>query len=104
MANAALATVKIGLGYGQVSPNLGVKCVVASFSAVATGDALIFDASNVGQENALSKITFAIIRQADGKSIPFSTGADNVWASNVVSVGTPIGATTVTCVAYGVGA
>lgn len=103
MANSALATVKLGLGYGPVNQG-GVKCVVISFSAVATGDALVFDASNVGKENALSKITFAVVRQADGKSIPFSTGVDNVWASNVVSVGTPVGATTVTCVAYGVGA
>lgn len=81
MADIAAST-KLGQGYGPVIPGLGVKCVCVSFATTATGDVLIFDTSNVGQENAIRKITFAVVIAASGA--PLGT---NVITSNQITVG-----------------
>ena len=97
MANIAAST-KLGLGFGQVVPNAGVKCVCVSFATVAIGDALVFDQSNVGRENALSKIVACFVQCASG-----FIASVNI-ASNVCSVDPgAFGATQVTAVAYGIG-
>lgn len=94
-----VASTKLGFGYGPVVPGLGVKMVCVSFATTATGDTLTFDASNVGKENAISKITFALVQQADGKFV-----ATNTWASNVITLGTPVGATAMVALVCGIGA
>jgi len=93
-----VASTKLGFGFGPINQG-GVKAVIVSFATTATGDTLTFDASNVGRENAIAKITFAMVQQADGKFV-----ATNTWASNVITVGQPIGATAMVAVVAGVGA
>ena len=97
---------KLGLGFGPVN-QLGVKCVIVSFATTATGDVLIFDASNVGKENALSNITFALVYNAttgvDTGARALNIIATCVVASNQITVGSPPAATTVTVIAYGIG-
>lgn len=99
MANSvALST--LGGGFGPLNQG-GLKAVVVSFSNVATADVLIFDTSNVGKENALSKIVWALCVTATG------FGASTVIASNQLTVNNMNAAgagTTVTAFAIGVGA
>ena len=97
MAEGAAST-KLGFGFGPVYLG-GVKTVCVSFATTATGDTLTFDTSNVGRENAIAKITFALVQQADGKLV-----ATNTWASNVITLGTPVGATAMVALVCGVGA
>ena len=99
MANIAAST-KLGLGYGPVIPGLGVKTVCVSFATTATADVLIFDTSNVGQENALSKITWAQVVTATGAFTSL------IIASNQITVGSNEGAAATNCVALvcGIGA
>ena len=97
MANIAAST-KLGLGFGPVFQG-GVKSVCVSFATVATGDALVFDTSNVGKENALSKIVWVGVSCSSGFIASLNV------ASNTVSVDpSPFGATQVTAVCYGIGA
>ena len=99
MADIAAST-KLGLGYGPAIPGLGVKTVVVSFATTATGDVLIFDTSNVGKENALSKITWAQVVTATGAFTSL------IIASNQITVGSNQGAAATNCVALvcGIGA
>lgn len=98
MANSvALST--LGGGFGPLNQG-GLKAVVVSFSNAATADVLIFDTSNVGKENALSKIVWALVLTATG------FGTSTVIASNQLTLGSDNGggATTITAFAIGVGA
>lgn len=92
MANVA-ASAKLGQGFGQVFPNNNVKCVCISFATTASGDVLVFDASNVGKENAISKITFAMVIAGSGALSSLSI------ASNQMSVGIGNNAAATNCVA-----
>ena len=106
MANVAAST-KLGQGYGPAIPGLGVKCVVVSFATTATGDVLIFDQSNVGRENSMSKITFALVWSAttgtDTGATAHNIIATCVTASNQITVGQVPGATNVVALVYGIG-
>ena len=98
MANAAAST-KLTSGYGPVAPILNIKTVLVSFATTATGDILIFDASNVGKENAMQAISFALTFTPAGVIV-----ATNTIASNQITVGTPVGATNITALVLGTGA
>lgn len=96
MANIAAST-KLANGVGPILTHQ-VKGVVVTFATTATGDVLIFDQSNVGRENALSKIYWAVLISATG--VITST----VTASNQITVDPGNhGATQVTAVAFGIG-
>lgn len=96
MANIAAST-KLGKGFGPGGQD-SFKFVCVSFATVATGDALIFDESNVGRENSLSVIRACIVQCASGLIASLNI------ASNVVSVDPgAFGATQVTAIAFGVG-
>lgn len=93
MADIAAST-KLGQGFGQVAPVLGVKVVCVSFATTATGDVLIFDQSNVGRENSLSKIVWANVVTATGAFTSL------IIASNQITVGSDQGAAATACVAF----
>ena len=95
MANSAT----IATTLGQIIPTLGVKTVAVLFATTATGDVLIFDTSNVGNDRALSKIHWAVVCSIAGGIV-----ATNTVASNQITIGTPIGATQMVALAFGVGA
>lgn len=96
MANIAAST-KLGNGFGQGNVDT-FKFVCVSFATAATADVLIFDASNVGKENALSAIRWAVCVSATG--VITST----IIASNQITVDPGNhGATQVTAFACGVG-
>ena len=96
MANSAtIATT----GVGQAIPNLNVKTAVVLFATTATGDILIFDTSNVGNDRAFSSIKWSVVCSIAGGIV-----ATNTVASNQITIGTPIGATQMVAVVYGVGA
>ena len=98
MADIAAST-KLGQGFGPVYLG-GCKMVCVSFATTATGDVLIFDTSNVGKENALSNIVWAVGVSATG------VGASTAFASNQVTINNmnAAAATTITVLAIGVGA
>ena len=78
MANIAAST-KLGRGFGPGGQD-SFKFVCVAFATAATGDVLIFDTSNVGQENALSKIVRAVLSCATGVC-----GSTLVIASNQIT-------------------
>ena len=107
MANSpALST--LGGGYGPIVPGLGVKNCIVTFSVAASGDILIFDASNVGKENAMSKITFALCWNATtngATTVVYNTLSGCLIASNQITLSTIPGAgTTITAMVWGIGA
>jgi len=95
MANIAAST-KLGAGVGPIFGNF--KGVVVTFATTATGDVLIFDASNVGKENALSKIYWACCVSATGLITSVVTASNqltvdpgNHGATNVIAFACGIG-------------
>lgn len=95
MANVAAST-KLASGLGPLMQG-GLKAVCVSFATTATGDVLIFDASNVGKENALSKIYYAHVITATGPT------SSLVVASNQVTVGSNNGADATNVIAFCIG-
>ena len=97
MADIAAST-KLGVAFGPLN-NGSCKAVIVGFATTDTADVLIFDASNVGKENALSKIVWANIITATGGLL------STMIASNQLTVGSAnisAGATNVTVFAIGV--
>lgn len=100
MANVAAST-KIGQGYGQIFPNNGVKCVAVSFATTDAADVLIFDTSNVGKENAMSKITFGWVVGGSGPCTSLVIASNQI---TVAGLGNNAGATNVVALITGIGA
>lgn len=102
MASTA-ASAKLGGGFGALGVN-NVKCVCVGFATTATGDVLIFDASNVGVENAMKLITWAQVCAPTGSS-KGGIVSSLVIASNQITVGSNGGAaaTNVTALVVGIG-
>ena len=103
MANIA-ASAKLGQGFGALGVN-DIKFVCVGFATTATADVLIFDTSNVGAENAFSKITWAQVCAPTG-SAKGGIFTSLVIASNQITVGSNNGAGATNCVALvaGIGA
>ena len=97
MANVA-ASAKLGGGFGPIFPNQSAKCVCVSFATTDATDTLIFDTSNVGKENAIKNIRFAIVVGGSGAYTSI------VVASNLMTVvGLGNNAAATNCVALIVG-
>ena len=102
MANIA-ASAKLGKGFGALGVN-DIKFCCVSFATTATADVLIFDTSNVGAENAFSKITWAQVVAPSGSS-KGGIVTSLIIASNQITVGSNggAGATNVVALVAGIG-